>query len=193
MGVVGLAAYASRCRGPARQAPVQLAALPHKAVAARKNLEVVNAILSHHPPIIKHKDWVQVDSGGVNGCPYVPLLYLYSALKRYPKATRIQASWGDAIFTRSIEGAATYNRRTKMLWYRQSISGEQPVHFYAVYKGVSIQMLYQAGVEEIARMGDNDNSGDNDFMHSDEQGCERVALYDDSRRFQQAPQQNASR
>lgn len=187
MGVVGLAAYASRCRGPARQAPVQLAALPHKAVAARKNLEVVNAILSHHPPIIKHKDWVQVDSGGVNGCPYVPLLYLYSALKRYPKATRIQASWGDAIFTRSIEGAATYNRRTKMLWYRQSISGEQPVHFYAVYKGVSPQMLYQAGAQSI-------HTGKCDaFLELDKWGCERVALYDDSRRFQQAPQQNASR
>ena len=133
---------------------------------ATSTFDWVKFYLSDSPPTIKRKDWMQINGGAESAYPNAPLLYLFTALKHNPRITNFRIDWGWAIFSGSTKGVATYNRKTKILWYREANFGGGSPGGYAVYiyKGVTPKMLYQAGTQLDG----------NAFEKLDEQGCTLV-------------------
>jgi hypothetical protein len=135
--------------------------------AATPAFDPIKFHLSDSPPTIKHKDWMQIDANGVDAFPYAPQLFLFSALKRNPRITTFRVVWSWQIFSGSGNQVATYNRKTKMLWFRETnygggLEGKDACY---IYKGVTPQMLYKAGVQADERA----------FANLDKYGCELVS------------------
>jgi hypothetical protein len=111
---------------------------------------------------------MQLNVGGkTEHYPNAAQLCLFTALKRNPRITTIKAVWGWHIMDHATNRVATYNRKTKMLWYWEANFGveHKGEDTFYIYKGVTPSMLYKAGVQ----------ADGNAFANLDKYGCELIS------------------
>ena len=142
------------CGPQGTKSTLQPPATPIPTAPGSTSVDVVAAILAEDvsPSTRKGRGWIQIDAGDTRVYPASTLLYLFSALKRYPKVNRFSVVWGFGIGSFNWSGAATYNRRAKILRHREMVMCVSPDENRideVVLGDVTSQMLYTSGRNSI--------------------------------------------
>lgn len=141
---VALAFCVSGCGFEGSRASVNPVATLTAEQAAYQN-DPVKFYLSINPQATIKKDVVEIQPWVELPEPDAAFLQIFSALRRYPRVTNIRAHWNYGLMSGSTYATATYNRKTKMLWYRETNFnwGSKGEDEYYVYEGVTPQMIYR--------------------------------------------------